>query len=68
MMGSDIMPESQAEIDMFIERFNGLSPAARMEVLYTLPSEELFETLRGRLIYTENKIRQIRSELDILDI
>lgn len=61
----NMMPESLAEIDMFIERFNGLSPAARMEVLYTLPSEELFETLRGRLIYTENKIRQIRSELDI---
>ena len=65
MSDSNMMPESQAEVDMFIERFNGLSPAARMEVLYTLPSEELFETLRGRLIYTENKIRQIRSELDI---
>ena len=65
MCETNMMPESQAEIDIFIERFNGLSPAARMEVLYTLPSEELFETLRGRLIYTENKIRQIRSELDI---
>ena len=65
MNESNMMPETQAEIDIFIERFNGLSPAARMEVLYTLPSEELFETLRGRLIYTENKIRQIRSELDI---
>lgn len=65
MNESNMMPESRAEIDTFIERFNGLSPAARMEVLYTLPSEELFETLRGRLIYTENKIRQIRSELDI---
>lgn len=65
MNESNTMPETQAEIDIFIERFNGLSPAARMEVLYTLPSEELFETLRGRLIYTENKIRQIRSELDI---
>lgn len=65
MNESNMMPETQAEIDIFIERFNGLSPAARMEVLYTLPSEELFETLRGRLIYTENKIRQIRSELDM---
>ena len=65
MMGYDMMPESQAEIDMFIERFNGLSPAARMKVLYTLPSEELFETLRGRLIFMENKVRQIRSELDM---
>ena len=65
MTGSDMMPESQAEIDIFVERFNGLSPAARMEVLYTLPSEELFETLRGRLIYMENKVRQIRSELDM---
>ena len=65
MSEPNMMPESQAEIDIFIERFNGLSPAARMEVLYTLPSEELFETLRGRLIYTENKIRQLRSELDI---
>lgn len=64
MTETNMMPETQAEIDIFIERFNGLSPAARMEVLYTLPSEELFETLRGRLIYTENKIRQIRSELD----
>lgn len=61
----NMMPESRAEIDIFIERFNGLSPAARMEVLYTLPSEELFETLRGRLIYTENKMRRIRSELDM---
>ena len=65
MSEPNMMPETQAEIDIFIERFNGLSPAARMEILYTLPSEELFETLRGRLIYTENKIRQIRSELDI---
>ena len=65
MSDSNMMPESQAEVDMFIERFNGLSPAARMEVLYTLPSEELFETLRGRLIFMENKVRQIRSELDI---
>ena len=65
MSDANMMPESQAEIDIFIERFNGLSPAARMEVLYTLPSEELFETLRGRLIYTENKIRQIRGELDM---
>lgn len=65
MNESNMMPETQAEIDIFIERFNGLSPAARMEVLYTLPSEELFETLRGRLIYTENKICQIRSELDM---
>ena len=65
MSDSNMMPESQAEIDMFIERFNGLSPAARMEVLYTLPSEELFETLRGRLIFMENKVRQIRSELDM---
>lgn len=65
MMGSEMMPESQAEIDIFIERFNGLSPAARMEVLYTLPSEELFETLRGRLIYTENKIRELRGALDM---
>lgn len=65
MSDSNMMPESQAEVDMFIERFNGLSPAARMEVLYTLPSEELFETLRGRLIYTENKIRELRGALDI---
>ena len=65
MSDSNMMPESQAEIDIFIERFNGLSPAARMEVLYTLPSEELFETLRGRLIFMENKVRQIRSELDM---
>ncbi len=65
MSEPNMMPESRAEIDMFIERFNGLSPAARMEVLYTLPSEELFETLRGRLIYMENKVRQIRSELDM---
>ena len=65
MSEPNMMPESQAEVDMFIERFNGLSPAARMEVLYTLPSEELFETLRGRLIFMENKVRQIRSELDM---
>ena len=65
MTETNMMPESQAEVDMFIERFNGLSPAARMEVLYTLPSEELFETLRGRLIYTENKIRELRGALDI---
>jgi len=65
MSEPNMMPESQAEIDIFIERFNGLSPAARMEVLYTLPSEELFETLRGRLIYTENKIRELRGALDI---
>ena len=65
MNESNMMPESRAEVDIFIERFNGLSPAARMEVLYTLPSEELFETLRGRLIFMENKVRQIRSELDI---
>jgi hypothetical protein len=65
MSEPNMMPESQAQVDMFIERFNGLSPAARMEVLYTLPSEELFETLRGRLIFMENKFRQIRSELDM---